>query len=364
MNQDTNTEVSALPEQGTTEGTGEGTSQTSPPSMEQMMGYIGYLNQQVSLLQAMVGQTTPTPTGQTTAATNSMYRPSLKVAPPNDFDGTMSQTEAFLSQLHLFFHGKRIQDDQDRIVLALSYMKGGVAGPWAKMKVKSLENTQQTWVDFVAEVRMMFGDPDPASTARHKLSTLKQGSHTADEYVASFKEHQELTGYNDPALVEQFKKGLKAELFDQIFKLPQMPTNLKGWMDWATKLDRQWRKAEHERKLLGLTPIAPKSVKPPPFVPNPKPFIPAAAALKPPPAALPNSQSSVVPMEIDSGRRNAGHIICRKCRKPGHIERNCRSTYDINSMDFDQLKTFMKVELEKDKQVFEEGSGEGHVPEA
>jgi len=353
MSLNTDTEVPTQEEQGIAGEASEGASQTSPPTMDQMAGYIMYLQQQLNLLQTTIsGQTPPAPKG-----------PSLKVAAPSDFDGTMSKTDDFLSQLQLFIHGKRIQDAQDRIVLALSYMKGGVAGPWAKSKVKSLDNTQQTWEDFVAEVRKTFGDPDPASTARHKLSTLKQGTHTADEYVASFREFQEMTGYNDAALVEQFKKGLKVDLFDQIFKLPQMPTDLKGWMDWAVKLDRQWRKAEQERRLLGLVPIAPKAIKPPPFASTSRPFIPQTAPVLPPPMATPAKQSSYVPMEIDSGRRNVGPIICRKCRKPGHIARNCRSTYDINSMDFDQLKAFMGKELEKDKQVFEEGSGEGHVPE-
>jgi hypothetical protein len=352
----------AQTEQGTIEGTSGETTQTSQPTMEELMGHIAYLTQQLTLLQSKAFQATVTAT--TTPTTT---KSSLKVAPPSDFDGTMSQTESFLSQLQLFIHGKRIQDDQDRIILALSYMKGGTAGSWAKVKVKDLETSQQTWSEFVADIRSTFGDPDPASTARNKLSSLRQGTHTADEYVASFKELQVLTGYNDAALVEHFKKGLKAELFNQIFRLPHMPTDLRGWMEWASKLDRQWRQGEQERKLLGLSPLAPKVVKPPPYVPTTsKPFFSQTVANAVPQAQtnVQPKQPDIVPMEIDSGRRNMGPIICRKCKKPGHIARNCRSTYNINNMDFDQLKAFMSQELEKDKQVFEEGPGEGHVPEA
>ena len=38
---------------------------------------------------------------------------------------------------------KNVQDDSERIVFALSYMKGGTAGPWAKLKVKQLSAAQE-----------------------------------------------------------------------------------------------------------------------------------------------------------------------------------------------------------------------------
>jgi hypothetical protein len=54
-------------------------------------------------------------------------------------------------------------------------------------------------------------------------------------------------------------------------------------------------------------------------------------------------------MEIDSGRKSVKSIICWKCRKPGHVASQCRSGVDINSMDFDSLKAFMKEELQKEE---------------
>src|SRR4029078_9634646 len=125
-----------------------------------------------------------------------------------------------------------------------------------------------TWEEFQAEIRKTFGDPNPASTARHKLSQLKQGSHTADEYVASFKELKGDTGYNDTALVEKFEQGLNSSLVDKIYALPEMPTTLEEWMSWAMRLDRQWRQREATKR---ATPHTIKSQAPPLKISKPFP---------------------------------------------------------------------------------------------
>ena len=115
-----------------------------------------------------------------------------------------------------------------------------------------------------------------------------------------------------------------------------MPKTLDGWMKWATKLDRQWRQKEVKKKLLS----SPSSSKP---VPKLYPVTVPSQIPTPTP-----KQPDVVPMEVDSGRRNVGPRVCFKCRKPGHIAKDCQSQLDINSLDFDGLKAYMKAELQKE----------------
>ena len=78
-----------------------------------------------------------------------------------------------MSQLALFIHGKRheLYDDSDKMILVLSYMKGGTAGSWTQNKVKDFSKTgvMPSWDDFISEFRDVFGDPDPAGTSRFKL---------------------------------------------------------------------------------------------------------------------------------------------------------------------------------------------------
>ena len=268
------------------------------------------------------------------------------MATPDDFDGSSSKADTFLSQLSLYFHGKRVSDDDDRVILALSYMKGGTAGPWAKLKVK--EFTKEgvcSWDTFVAEFQETFGDPNPAGTARHKMNQLRQGNHSADEYVASFRELKDDTRYNNAALIEKFEQGLNPALADKIYALPEMPTTLESWMSWAIKLNRQWRQREANKKLLSPFPskTASPSSKPVKPVYNPNP---ASSSQQ---SASHSKQTEVVPMDIDSGWKSVRPLVCFKCRKPGHKAIHCRSQVDINSMDFEALKAFMKEEIQKEE---------------
>ena len=267
----------------------------------------------------------------------------LKVAPPDPFDGTLSNAETFLSQLLLYFTGKKheLPADSDKITFALSYMKGGTAGPWAKRKVREIvafPSMNQTWDQFKEEFVSVFGDPDLAGTAREKMEHLKQGNQTADEYIAKFRELKEDTGYNDAALVDRFEKGLNSALVDKIYALPEMPQTLDHWVFWATKLDRQWRKRETRKKAGSTSPIAKQLTRS---------STPASAP--PPRSAVATQLPQVVPMEVDAGKKNSRSIVCFKCRKTGHIARNCTSAVNINSMDFEELKNYMKEEIAKEE---------------
>jgi hypothetical protein len=272
----------------------------------------------------------------------------LKIAPPDVFDGNIKNTDAFLSQLALYFNGKKVEDDGDKVIFALSYMKGGTAGPWAKLKVKEFGKTgvAQDYDSFIAELVSTFGDPDPATTARHKMDLLKQGSNTADQYISSFREIKDDTGYNDSALVEMFERGLNSSLVDKIYNLPEMPTTLLGWFQWSSKLDRQWRQREAKKKTFSL----PSSQRPAAMVRPARAF---NSAFPPQNQSPPTNtkDNNVVPMEVDSGWKRVKSVICYKCRKLGHIAANCPSSVNINSMDNKTLKAYLKAEMDEEPSV-------------
>jgi len=316
---------------------------TSSTTVEQLQQQVADLKEMVSLLL------------QQKAASSTSHQPtSLKVAPPEQYDGSPGKAENFLSQLALYFHGKRVENDQDRVITALSYMKGGTAGSWAKLKVKEFSRIQEpeeniTWEGFVAEFQEAFGDPDPASTAQFKMEQLAQGSRSADEYITAFKELKDDTGFNDTALVAKFERGLNSALVDKIYGLDHMPHDLAGWMKQASKFDRQWRQREVRKKIAGSLSSKPSSS---PFKVFKSTF-PSATINQPSQASQPSlqvKQPDVVPMEVDSGwKRITKPIVCFKCRKSGHMARDCQAKYDINSMDYDSLKAYMKEEIEKEK---------------
>lgn len=276
----------------------------------------------------------------------------LKVATPDTFNGNLAKSEEFINSLYLYFYGKQGMTDEQKITFALSYMKGGTAGQWSRRKIKQYSKSGGTlcWDTFLADFRQSFSDPDPKGTARHKLRILKQGTGSADEYVASFRELMDDTGYNDDALVEMFEKGLSRLLVDRIYTLPDLPETLDEWISQALKFDRLHRRREEKSRHAASTHTS-SQPKPPSHQSNNPPRQ-AAPPAKPPPSTS-SSSSDVVPMEVDSSRKRAMPRICYRCRQPGHIARDCQSRVDINAMDYDSIKAHIRKELEEESKAKE-----------
>ena len=72
----------------------------------------------------------------------------------------------------------------------------------------------------------------------------------------------------------------------------------------------------------------------------------------------PTPTSDVVPMEIDTSRKRIGPRVCYRCRQPGHIARDCKSTFDINAMDYASIRAHIMKELEEEKKESKESKEE------
>ena len=237
----------------------------------------------------------------------------MKVATPDDFTGDRSKADAFLSQLYLYFNARPADfpTDGQRILFALSYMKGGIAGAWAARFVEQVEAGRppaETWVQFRDSFRHTFADPDPGATARIRMSELRQGAHVVDLYIMDFQELAVRTGYGEVAHMECFERGLNQNLLNAIYHMNEMPTTLEAWYKAARKFDIQLRKFEQRRSRPASTP--------PRFIPRdntPKPFLPRPSS----------SNQGPVPMDVDSGLRTRNPPVCYRCRKAGHLIRDC-----------------------------------------
>lgn len=279
-------------------------------------------------------------------------KPSLKYPTPAFFDGSMDKTETFLYQLAQYFEGNKVTDDASKVSFALSLMREGTAGQWVLKMDKERNSASElpAWVNdwdiFLMHFRRIFKDPNPSSTAVFKLNQLKQKSMTAVEYNTAFQLIMGDTGYNDAALIEKYKAGLNSALVEKIYSLPEMPTTIQGWCDWAARFDLQWRQRQKEKEQEKASTHSTTTFKPKPSSTSSAP--PATTSLTPPTHQAPAPrQSFPIPMEVDSAWKRAPtrQVICYKCRKPGHMAAKCFSTINLHSMDYNALQDYFYQKL-------------------
>ena len=133
---------------------------------------------------------------------------------------------------------------------------------------------------------------------------------------------------------------------ERVSNLDNVPETIDGWYRQAMHLDRQWRRAKQEADYYNRMTSNARTTQPRNNAGqyDSKPVAPAA------PAKDPNA------MDIDRQRRRqtVGQgqsqqqrppLICFKCRKPGHLARNCKSKMDVRAMTYEELMATVKEDL-------------------
>ena len=89
----------------------------------------------------------------------------VKLSPPEYFDGTKSKLVTFECELALYFAGKpktfgddTLESDQNRILFAPSYMRGGSAEEWANEFIDRAMalGSWVTWGEFRSQLEGSF----------------------------------------------------------------------------------------------------------------------------------------------------------------------------------------------------------------
>ena len=82
------------------------------------------------------------------------------VLDPGWFDSDRTKFEDWWRGIRLFLKSNRIIETDDRIIVILAHLRGGVVGIYAQQKLNELDEElgTQNWNDFVKELKMMFSD--------------------------------------------------------------------------------------------------------------------------------------------------------------------------------------------------------------
>ncbi|PFH44830.1 hypothetical protein AMATHDRAFT_165929 [Amanita thiersii Skay4041] len=184
------------------------------------------------------------------------------MAAPPIYDGSMATCEGFINSCRLYMSAKPQEFPTLRIKITwvLGFMQTGMAqlfrdhflaymaGPDYQAHYE--QSTEPDPIELLyADIYKAFGDPNKQATAIQEITTIRQGSKSAEEHIQLFKQSYMRSGYGEVAGIHEFKRSLNSPLLDKCMAVPELPTTLDKWYELVIRLDRQWRQAVAERKM-------------------------------------------------------------------------------------------------------------------
>lgn len=183
-----------------------------------------------------------------------------RLAMPDRFDGrNPSQCRDFLAQCLVYFEGKpsSFQTDQSKISFTISLLHDlplQLVIPELSKDFDIRPLWLRSWLEFSQHLVHNFGQVDEALVAKNRLRTLVQTT-SVSRYWVNFKALALHTGWNDEALQDQFRRGLRGSVKDGLVNHDK-PDSLDGLKDLAIKVDQRiFERDQEKRRDTGRSPF-------------------------------------------------------------------------------------------------------------
>ena len=171
----------------------------------------------------------------------------LDIDSPEKFDGTPENAMPFTQACEFYFGAKGEGDVQQMITFALSKVKGGTNGmatAWANQQRALIIETPKiylSWAAFVTVLHEHFQLQNDLAEAIHQIRTMEMGTGSVEDYSTAFKTYQLRSGYNEIALIEEYRCGLHKTLEERCRMTYPKPAKLSDWITRAVDLDKEYR---------------------------------------------------------------------------------------------------------------------------
>ncbi|KAG9194056.1 hypothetical protein G6011_04091 [Alternaria panax] len=181
-----------------------------------------------------------------------------KIAAPEKFGGDREKLRTFLTHTDLYCEYNEVPTDQEKILMASTYMKDKASNwmqPYVDDYLLDAEHRGTKaetralfagWTEFKEEMGRIFGEVDAKNQAEKRITRLKQTT-SVSAYTAEFKQLQARIDWDDAALRTVFETGLKENVKDGLVHHDK-PESLHALIELATRIDnRLWERNDQKK---------------------------------------------------------------------------------------------------------------------
>jgi hypothetical protein len=261
----------------------------------------------------------------------------VRVKKPDPFSGKKGrEAENFIMRMEIFFNDYEpgTFSDNRKITTALTTMGPGEAANWSEPILKSVSSRSAhayttSWNTFKEAFLMNFSDPIKKEKVIRELGKLTQ-TKSAQSYASQFRVLAQEVSWDQAAMIDKFKEGLKPDVRMEIMKMTMlMPAvalqalTLENWIELAIRTDDMIFSSRSLNPKANVSSASSHRSNVP--TQTSKPFTPRSLQDKG------KTQNVRVPDEEKQRRRKES--LCIKCGKPGHNMSECRTGWSYKGKE-------------------------------
>ena len=184
----------------------------------------------------------------TTPAPNAPSNGGMRGVPPSIFDGTRSKADDFMGQFRRFKLVNRSHETMkipfDRVLAALTYMRGPLINDWVDEQEKKLaervnttkcghvlETDEKLWNEFETAFLATWTDMSKKQNAYDQLMRLTMNGWDVDTYITTFDRLALAAGWdtNSEGTIAKFREGLSKGVHSKALDQDQIPCTIEEW---------------------------------------------------------------------------------------------------------------------------------------
>jgi hypothetical protein len=258
--------------------------------------------------------------------------------------------------------GRKVTNDADRIITALSYLTEGKAAVFAETYLdevasSSHQTVTETWPSFKAQMDEQFSDKHAANKAREQLENFAQGKKEIDVWVAEFETLLQRAGLSEEKeKIRLLERNVRRPIIERVYGQDTFPTTYDKYRDSIKIKGRLMEQFAQRMEIEGRNRPSFPSHQPSSSSTTSlshRPTPPVTIEKRTPTGTVYGGQGK--PMDIGKVKSNRKDGNCYNCGKPGHFGRDCpdpRHQFNIRAF----LQEFSDEELESLKKEMDSPS--------